>query len=110
MREMTVNEFRSNLKASVDTAIADHAPLRITRRAGEDFVVIGVQDWESEQETLYVLQNQSLMQQIASSHRTHQKGEDYTPTHPGTRRQRRTCATTPGARKTSASTVRVRLA
>jgi antitoxin YefM len=80
IREMTVNEFRSNLKASVDAAIDDHAPLRITRRAGEDFVVIGAQDWESEQETLYVLQNQSLMQQIASSLRTHQEGRGYTPT------------------------------
>jgi len=80
MREMTVNEFRSNLKASVDGVIDDHAPLRITRRTGEDFVVIGAQDWESEQETVYVLQNQSLMRQIASSLRTHQEGTGYTPT------------------------------
>jgi antitoxin YefM len=38
-----------------------------------------VQDWDSEQETLYVLQNQSLMQQIAASLRTHQEGKGYTP-------------------------------
>ncbi|HKV10789.1 MAG TPA: type II toxin-antitoxin system Phd/YefM family antitoxin [Thermoanaerobaculia bacterium] len=79
VREITVNEFRSNLKASVDEVIQDHAPLRVTRRTGEDFVVIGAQDWESEQETLYVLQNQSLMRQIAASLRTHQKGTGYTP-------------------------------
>lgn len=79
VREMTVNEFRSNLKASVDEVIQDHAPLRVTRRSGEDFVVISAQDWESEQETLYVLQNQSLMQQIATSLRTHQEGKGYTP-------------------------------
>lgn len=79
VREMTVNEFRSNLKASVDEVIQDHVPLRVTRRSGEDFVVISAQDWESEQETLYVLQNQSLMQQIATSLRTHQEGKGYTP-------------------------------
>jgi antitoxin YefM len=79
VREITVNEFRSNLKASVDAAIEDHVPLRVTRRAGEDFVVIGVEDWESEQETLYVLQNQSLMQQIVNSMRSHQEGTGYTP-------------------------------
>lgn len=70
VREMTVNEFRSNLKASVDEVVQDHAPLRVTRRSGEDFVVISAQDWESEQETLYVLQNQSLMQQIGASLRS----------------------------------------
>lgn len=41
--------------------------------------MISAQDWESEQETLYVLQNQSLMQQIAASLRTHQEGTGYTP-------------------------------
>ncbi|HEX4960689.1 MAG TPA: type II toxin-antitoxin system Phd/YefM family antitoxin [Thermoanaerobaculia bacterium] len=74
MRKMTVTEFRSNLEAAVDAAIEDQTPLWITRRAGGDFVVIGAQDWESEQETLYVLQNPSLMQQIASSLRAHQAG------------------------------------
>jgi antitoxin YefM len=80
MREMTVNEFRGNLKASVDTVIEEHSPLRVTRRAGQDFVVISADDWEREQETLYVLQNQSLMKQIASSLRTRQEGKGYTPT------------------------------
>jgi antitoxin YefM len=80
MREITVNEFRGNLKASVDAVIEEHTPLRVTRRTGEDFVVIGAEDWEREQETLYVLQNHSLMQQIASSLRTHQEGKGYTPT------------------------------
>jgi len=79
MREITVNEFRGNLKASVDTVIEEHMPLRVTRRAGQDFIVIGADDWEREQETLYVLQNQSLMQQIASSRRTHKEGKGYKP-------------------------------
>ena len=80
MREITVNEFRARLKTSVDTVIEDHAPLRVTRRAGRDFVVVGAEDWESEQETLYVLQSQSLMRQIAQSLRSHQEGKGYTPT------------------------------
>ena len=79
MREITVNEFRGNLKASVDAVIEEHTPLRVTRRAGQDFIIIGADDWEREQETLYVLQNQSLMQQIASSLRTHQEGKGYKP-------------------------------
>ena len=79
MRQIAVNEFRGTLKASVEAVIRDHEPLRVTRRAGEDFVVISAEDWESEQETLYVLQNQSLMRQIAQSLTTHQAEAGYTP-------------------------------
>jgi antitoxin YefM len=37
------------------------------------------QDGESERETLYVLQNKSLMEQIAVSLQTHQEGTGYAP-------------------------------
>jgi antitoxin YefM len=43
-------------------------------------VVISAEDWEREQETLYVLQNSSLMKQIAESISTHVKREGYPPT------------------------------
>lgn len=79
MRQMTVNEFRSNLKTSVDAVIESHVPLRITRRSGEDFVVVSAEDWESEQETLHVLQNQSLMEQIGKSLRSMAEGTGYSP-------------------------------
>jgi antitoxin YefM len=81
MREMTANQFRSTLKAAVEAVMRDHEPLRVTRRLGGAFVVVSADDWESEQETLYVLQNQSLMQQIACALETHRVGGGYTP-HP----------------------------
>ena len=59
-------------------------PLKVTRRNGEDFVVISAEDWEQEQETLficYILQNQSLMQQIAESQSTHKLSQGYKPSH-----------------------------
>jgi antitoxin YefM len=79
MREMAVNEFRSTLKTAVEAVLRDHEPLRVTRRAGEAFVVISAEDWEQVQETLYVLQNRSLMQQISRSLLTHEHGAGYTP-------------------------------
>jgi antitoxin YefM len=60
--------------------VGDHTPLKVTRRAGEDFVVISAEDWAREQETLYVLQNSELMKQIAQSAETHAKGTGYRPT------------------------------
>ena len=67
METISVNKFRDNLKNFVEQVVSEHEPLKVTRRAGEAFIVVGADDWAREQESLYVLQNQSLMQQIAES-------------------------------------------
>lgn len=76
---ISVNQFREKLKHCVETVVREHQPLKVTRRNGEDFIVISAEDWSREQETLYVLQNQSLMQQIAESQVTHQANKGYKP-------------------------------
>ena len=79
MTEKSVNLFWNQLKSAVEKVIEDHVPLRVTRRGGEDFVVVSAEDWEREQETLYVLQNRSLMEQIERSLKTHREGTGYRP-------------------------------
>ncbi len=79
MIEVTVNKFRAKLKESVERVISNHEPMRVSRRNGEDFIVISTDDWSQEQETLYVLQNSSLMEQISLSSKTHKKGKGYKP-------------------------------
>ena len=79
MDSISVNQFREKLKHFVETVIQEHQPLKVTRRNGEDFVVISAEDWSREQETLYILQNQSLMQQIVESQATHQTNKGYQP-------------------------------
>ena len=79
MESTSVNKFRENLKSFVEQVIANHLPLKVTRRRGGDFVVMSADDWEREQETLYVLQNKSLMRQIAASLETHKHGAGYRP-------------------------------
>jgi antitoxin YefM len=80
MKEMTVSEFQSHLQTAVERVIEEHTPLRVAGQGGEDFVVVSAQDWEREQETLYVLQNRSLMEQIERSLKTHREGSGYAPT------------------------------
>ena len=80
MESTTVNKFRDGLKSFVEQVVNQHLPLRVTRRNGADFVVISAEDWERDQETLYVLQNSSLMRQIAESSETHKAREGYAPT------------------------------
>lgn len=80
METISVNRFRDNLKDLVEGVINNHTPLKVTRRAGEDFVVISAGDWEREQETLHVLQSSDLMRQIAASTKTHGQGLGHKPT------------------------------
>jgi len=70
METVSVNQFRDNLKRYVEAVAHNHDPLMVTRRNGESFVIISASDWKAEQETLYVLQNQNLMTQIALSSST----------------------------------------
>lgn len=80
MDTVSVNKFRDNLKSCVEQVVSQHMPIKVTRRSGEDFVVVSAEDWEREQETLYVLQNSSLMKQIAASSDSHIKNKGYRPT------------------------------
>lgn len=80
MDTITVNKFRDNLKSVVEQVVSRHEPLKVTRRAGEAFVVMSADDWEREQETLHVLQSKNLMQQITDSLATHSRGTGYKPT------------------------------
>ena len=47
---------------------------KIIRQNGKAVVIMSLEDWEHDQETLYVLQNKSLMRQIVQSLQTHQAG------------------------------------
>lgn len=80
MDTVSVNKFRDNLKNLVEQVVNRHEPLKVTRRAGEAFVVVSADDWEREQETLHVLQSTNLMQQITESLATHARGQGYQPT------------------------------
>jgi antitoxin YefM len=80
VESVSVNKFRDNLKSLIEQVVSRHEPLKVTRRAGEAFVVMSAEDWEREQETLHVLQSKVLMQQIGESLQTHTRGEGYRPT------------------------------
>ena len=80
MDTISVNQFRDKLNTFVEHVVTSHTPLKVTRRAGEAFVVMSAEDWEREQKTLYVLQNNSLMKQLVSSAATHASCTGYSPT------------------------------
>ena len=54
MLETTANEFRKTLKEKVDTCIRNHEVLTVKRRNGANFVILGEEDWNAIEETLYI--------------------------------------------------------
>ncbi len=64
MIETTANHFRQHLKTQIDECITTHDVLRVTRRNGENFVVLGEGDWKAIEETLYLNQFPGLVQSI----------------------------------------------
>ena len=80
MIELSVNKFRANIKEFGDKVIEDHQAIRVNRRAGKDFIVVSAEDWEREQETLYILRNNSLMSQVAESLKTYKNESGHQPT------------------------------
>ena len=67
MPETSANEFRKNLKKQVDRCVANHEVLKVKRRNGEDFVVIGETDWKAIEETLYLNRIPGLVKSIHHS-------------------------------------------
>ena len=76
---LSVNQFRANLKHYVDNAIDNHEPLTVSRKNGEAFVVLSLDDYNREQETIYVLNNNTLMGQIEASFSTYKKKSGHKP-------------------------------
>jgi antitoxin YefM len=64
MEETTANEFRKKLKHYADKSILNHEVVRVKRKNGENFVILGEKDWKAIEETLYLNQFQGLVKSI----------------------------------------------
>jgi antitoxin YefM len=63
----TYSGFRQNMKAFPDAVVASHKPLFITRKQGDDLVVLSKDDYTSSQETLYLLSNPNNSRRLCES-------------------------------------------
>ena len=65
MHAVSYSEARENLKAMIDKVVADRAPIAITRQRGEGAVLISESEWESIEETLYLLSSPANAKHLA---------------------------------------------
>jgi antitoxin YefM len=75
MEITTYSNFRQNLKGFMDRVLKNRAPLFITRTKGEDVVLLSKEDYESMEETLYLLSNPRNAERLAEGIREYEEGK-----------------------------------
>jgi antitoxin YefM len=67
MNILSYSEARANLKKTMDEVCEDHSPAVITRQGGEAVVIMSLADYESMEETLYLLGSANNASRLLSS-------------------------------------------
>ncbi|HWI86514.1 MAG TPA: type II toxin-antitoxin system prevent-host-death family antitoxin [Sphingomonas sp.] len=67
MHTLSFSDARANLKSAMDRVVADKAPLTITRQKAEGVVMISQSEWESIEETLYLLRSPANARELLAS-------------------------------------------
>jgi antitoxin YefM len=75
MQTLSVSETRANLKAVLDRVVADKAPVQIVRPKGEGVVMISQSEWDSIEETLYLLRSPANAKRLLEAIRGLEAGE-----------------------------------
>jgi antitoxin YefM len=66
-KSITLTKARANLKTVMDDVCQNHAPIVITRQDGEPVVILSLADYNSLEETLYLLGNVSNAKHLMES-------------------------------------------
>jgi antitoxin YefM len=64
MIEISAVQFSRNFDSKVEECIDNHEVLKVRRKKGESFVVIGESDWKAIEETLYLSRIPGLVASI----------------------------------------------
>lgn len=75
MEITTYTAFRKHLKSFLDKVLASHSPLFVTRTNGEDVVVISKADYDSMQETFYLLKSPKNATRLLESIEEYKSGK-----------------------------------
>lgn len=67
MNILTFSEARAGLKQAMDDVCRDHEPTVITRQRGEHVVMISLDDFNSMQETLHLLESPANARRLSES-------------------------------------------
>ncbi len=67
MRTISYSEARQNLSTTMMKAVEDHAPVLITRQNGEACVLMSLEEYNSLEETAYLLRSPANARRLMDS-------------------------------------------
>lgn len=67
MNVLTYTEARASFKQAMDNVCRDHEPTVITRQRGDHVVMLSLEDFNSMQETIYLLSSSKNAQRLYES-------------------------------------------
>ena len=70
----TYTDFRQQLKSYLDKVRSSHSPLFVTSANGEDVVVLSKSDYESMEETFYLLKSPNNAARLVQGIQDYEKG------------------------------------
>ena len=75
MEAVTSSDLRANLKHVLDSVVDDRNPVVVTRQRGKPVVMVSLDDWNSMQETMYLLSTPNNAERLLSSIAALDRGE-----------------------------------
>jgi antitoxin YefM len=75
MNAINYSELRKNLKAIMDTIISNHEPVIITRRNGDNVVMVSYEDYAAIEETAYLLKSPENAKRLRESIKSFGEGK-----------------------------------
>lgn len=75
MKAITYTAARENLAATMDLVCTDHDPIIITRNRNQSVVLLSLEDYESLQETAYLLRSPANAARLSESIAELERGE-----------------------------------
>ena len=75
MNAINYSDLRKNLKSVMDKIIADHEPLIIARRNGDNVVMVSYEDYAAIEETAYLLKSPENARRLRESIKSFEQGK-----------------------------------
>ena len=75
MNAINYSDLRQNLKSVMDQIISDHEPVIITRRNGDNVVMVSYEDYAAIEETAYLLKSPKNAKRLRESVKSFEEGK-----------------------------------
>ena len=75
MNAINYSDLRKNLKSTMDKIISDHEPVIITRRNGDNVVMVSYEDYTAIEETAYLLKSPKHAKRLRESIKSFEEGK-----------------------------------